>query len=173
MKNILCLFAMISLLCFPSITDAQQADPKGFNRDGFISNGIGDRCAYTQTYEETNPHFMEPAHQQTTHHDLRTIQFTDPDCMANELNGTDIYEPINMRNINIVIAGWFTGSYILEDANYDVDTFSPPGEMQARGRCIRSRTYPTKGIAIEYFSDGNSITGVTYMPAIMGCGRPD
>ena len=173
MKNILYALAAISLLYLPSIAAAQQSDPKGFNQSGFIRNGIGDKCWYKQSYESTNPRFMEPALQHTTHHDVRTIQFNDPNCMANELDGANFYGPINRRMINIIITGWFTGSYVLADANYDVENLYPPGEMQARGQCIQSKTYPTRGIAIEYFLDSDSITRVTYMPALAGCGRRD
>lgn len=152
-------FALLTVL---GTIQAQEPDPKGFQHGGFIRNGINEKCWYTQVYEETNPLLLVASLQHTTHHDLRTITFDDPECMANTLDGLDIYEQINQMMINNVILPWFRGTYWLEDIRFGDP--GPPAADQARGVCVRSTNYPTKGVLIEYFHDGDSITGVAYMP---------
>ena len=162
--------AFVLLVALPMSAMGQESDPKGFNKQGFIVNAEGEKCLYRQTYEETNPHFMPPSLKNTTHHDVRTIRFTDPECMADSLGGVgDAAKEINKAMINNVLTSWFMGSYVLDDARYDIRALRKPGIDQARGDCIVSLTYPTKGIAIEYVSDGAGITGVIYAPTY-GCG---
>ena len=73
--------------------------------------------------------------------------------------------------INNPIAGWFLGTCFMEDAAFDTRNLHRPGRSEARGQCIQSKTYPSKGIAIECLSDRNSMTDVAYMPALSGCGK--
>ena len=151
-------------------TNADTPDPDGstFNRTGSIYNGVDQECTYTQTYEETNPHFMRADMQHTTHQDVRTIQFDDPECMENiSVN------KIPHLMINNSVSGWFLETYVKKDAAFDTRNLYHPGEYQSRGFCIQSKKYPSKGIAIEYLytSDGDSITGVIYMLALGGCGE--
>ena len=166
------LFAFSVLCCITLAVTANGLEPYGstFTQAGFIRNGVNEKCAYTQTYEETNPHFMHANMKQTTHQDVRTIRFDDSECMANTIDGLDIYEPINKMMINNIIVGWFRGTYVAKDAAFDTRKIHHPGEYQARGLCLQSKRYPSKGIAIEYLSTGDSITGVIYMLALSGCG---
>ena len=160
----------IGLTLLATAAATEERDPKGFNQTGFIQNGAGQNCTYTQTYEQTNPHFMPDNMKHTTHQDLRIIRFDTPDCMANTINDVDIYEPINKMMIADVVARWYLGSYVLEDAAFDTRNRHHPTEYEARGECIQSRTYPSKGIVIEYVTEGDSITSVFYMLAFSGCG---
>ena len=162
----------IGLTLVAAAAAAEERDPKGFNQTGFIQNGAGQNCTYTQTYEQTNPYFMPDNMRHTTHQELRIIRFDTPGCMANTINGLDIYEPINKMRIADVIARWFLGIYVLEDAAFDTQNRHHPTENEARGECIQSRTYPSKGIVIEYINEGDSITSVFYMLAFSGCGDP-
>ena len=161
----------IGLFAATTISAAQDRDPRGFPQSGYINNGVGDKCGYSQIYEQTNPHFMPSGMKSTTHQEVRTIRFIDPDCMANSIKGADFYEPINMMMINNIVTGWFLGTYVIRDANFDTRNLHQPGKYQARGQCIQSKAYPSKAIAIEYFSDGDSITSVAYMLALGGCGE--
>ena len=154
---------------------AEEPKPHVFLKRGFILNAVGKKCWYTQRYEETNPHFMPEKLKRTTHHDVRTIVFDDLNCMSYDLLGdnmTDVCEQINKTMIKRTITSWFLGTYVLKNANFDVEQIYPPGEYQSRGECIQSKTYPSKGIAIEYFSYDTGIPGVTYMQSLGGCGDP-
>ncbi|MDE0527543.1 MAG: hypothetical protein OXH85_02460 [Truepera sp.] len=140
-----------------------MADPKGIQHGGFIRNGINERCWFTQIYEETNPHFMPPSLQHTTHHDLRTIIFDDPECMAGA------YDTLNKMMINNAITRWLRGNYFVRDIEFDTQDILPPAEDQARGNCLQSTNYPSKGIYIEYRMDAGNITSVFYMEALDSC----
>ena len=151
-------------------TKEDTPDPDGstFSRTGSVHNGVGQECTYTQTYEETNPHFMRASMQHTTRQDVRTIQFDNPECMKNiSVN------KIPHLMINNTVSDWIIRTYVKKDAAFDTRNLHHPGEDQARGFCIQSKSYPSKGIAIEYLytSDGDSITGVIYMLALGGCGE--
>lgn len=143
-----------------------------FNRSGFIANGIGEKCWYRQVFEETNPHFMKPGLKNTTYQEVRIILFEDPKCMAHTLNDLEIYEPINRLMINNVITRWVSSTYVRRDADFDTRNLRRHGKHEARGYCIQSARYPSKGITIEYEGDGESIASVIYMLALGGCGEP-
>ena len=159
-RNLLLSFSV--LCCIFHAATADTPDPYGstFNQAGFIRNGVNEKCTYSQTYEETNPHFMPANMKHTTHQDVRTIRFHDTECMANTIDGLNIYEPINKMMINNIISGWFLEAYVTRDASFDTRNLYHPGKYQARGFCLQSKRYPSKGIAIEYLSDGDNITGV-------------
>lgn len=149
-----------------------QSDPYGFNLKGFIQNGIGEECWYTQTFEETNPILLVPDLQNMTGQHLRTITFDDPGCMADVLDGLGGNEDINKMMINNIVTNWFRGTYFTEDVRFDTRTLHPPAEVQARGECLQERENPNIAIYIEYLSDRNSITGVRYMRGLFGsCGE--
>ena len=156
--------------CLIALTANAQEYPKVFLKKGFVLNGSGQKCWYTQKYEETNPHFMPEKMKRTTHHDLRTITFSDPKCMADSL---EVVPDLNKMMNNRLISSWFLGTYVLKDADFDTEKTYPPGDYQARGECIQSKTYPTKSIAVEYLRREKSITGVLHMLNIGGCGKPE
>lgn len=149
------------------VTD--QPDPKGFDKRGFINNAAGKPCLYTQTYDETNPHFMPQSLRNTTHHDLRTIRFEDHGCMADQIEGMPVAEMVNEYMIAQMISSWFTGTYVLADADYDARNLRAPSAEQVRGDCMVSTRYPSKAVSIEFVREAGSITLVIYAPAF-GCG---
>ena len=121
---------------------AEEPKPRVFLKRGFILNAAGAKCWYTQRYEETNPHFMPKNMKHTTHHDVRTIVFDDIDCMSYNLLGdnmTAVCEQINKTMIKKIITGWFLGTYVLKDANFDTEQTYLPGEYQSRSECIQSK----------------------------------
>ena len=63
------------------IASAEDVDPYGFNRQGFIRNAVGGQCWYVQIFEKTNPHFT-PSKSYLKNQNLRTIRFNDSECMA-------------------------------------------------------------------------------------------
>ena len=105
---------------------------------------------------------MTPALKHTTSHELRTIIFDNPSCME-ELEG------VNKEIINRQIAGWYTGTFVRRDARFDTSHLRSPGRSQSRGKCIQSREYPGKGIAVEYFTRYGSTTKVVHMMGLRGC----
>ena len=157
------------VLAFTSFAQvAIGADRYGhrFNKEGFIQNGKGKKCWYSQSYQETNLHFMPSNMRHTTHQDVRTIEFRDPGCMSD--GGNDVFRFLNKRAIRRTVAGWFLGTYIRKDARYDIDKARRP-KMEAKGECIQSKQYPTRGIVMDYLVENGSIVKAVYMPATFGC----
>ena len=172
MKRLLAPLLILSAVMLAGVANAQDEDPYPINRKGFARNGISEQCWYIQIYEQTNPHFMPDNLKHTTDHELRTITFDDPECMADTLDGLDIYLDINKMMINNLITGWLSGTYFVDDIQFATRGWDllPPGDFQSRGECIRSTNYPSMDIYIEYFHDGDSITGFTYMAGLgTGC----
>ena len=146
---------------------SQQPDPKRFNASGIILNSVGDWCPYTQTY-------VDGAEAR------RTIMFDDPGCMSSEPDGPEyarLNESVNMRMIADQIVRWMTGErgYYRQNADFDTQTFYRPdpkgsiSRLNGKELCMRSDRYPTAGITVEFFSNGSSITGASYVLAHLGC----
>ena len=172
MKIMQMLFLSVVLLIaldFP--LHAQERDPEGFTPRGYISNAFGGQCWYTQVYERTNPYFLPEELKHVSDNDLRTIHFDDPECMADVIDGLAVAERINKRLIAIQLSRWFQTAYVAEEVQYDVNQFYKPADgIQTRGVCIKSTTHPfATTIAVEFVSDGDSITKVIYAPSV-GCG---
>ena len=55
---------------------------------------LSKQCHYTQLYFKTNRYFMESSDNYSTHHDLRTIQFDNPNCMSDRLKGFEAYPEV-------------------------------------------------------------------------------
>ena len=145
---------------------SQQPDPKRFNASGIILNSVGDRCPYTQTYDGAEAR--------------RTIMFDDPGCMSSEPDGPEyarLNESVNMRMVADQIVRWMTGErgYYGQNADFDTQTFYRPNpkgsisRLNGKELCMRSDRYPTAGITVEFFSNGSSITGASYVLAHLGC----
>ena len=171
------LIAVVLFLCLVQATWAQtEPYPKTFTGRGFINNGIGQKCWYKQVYKETDPYFMKKSMKHTTHQDLRVIKFDKPLCMSDNLKelSPDIAKMLNEVAINRLIARWYSGTYVKKDASFDVDNLRPPNPSalgQAKGKCMQSRTYPTKSIAIDYIRHDRAIAGVFHMQNLGGCGK--
>lgn len=161
-------FTLILLLC--GAVQAQQIDPEGFNKRGFIRNAVSEQCWYTQIYEKTNPHF-HPSQPHMTNQNLRTLSFDVPDCMAESIDGLDAAEIVNKTMIANMISDWFVGTYVTADMRYDTRNRKHPGSfLQERGECMMAPGYPATAIAIEFVSDNDSITDVVYAPTY-DCGE--
>lgn len=131
-----------------------------FNKSGFIQSWTGEKCWYDQTYQETNPHFMPEKFKETTYHELRTITFRDPACMADN--------DINRISIRKVVSRWFLGTYFRKDAWFRNNKIHRP-KIESRGECIRSLKYPSKGIVLDYFTADGNIAKVLHMTSTLGC----
>ncbi len=169
-----CLRLILPFVLVSSLAFGTEPDPDGFNRRGFIRNAGGQKCWYNQTFEKNNRYFMAPTDKHTTNHRLRTIEFENPHCMADKMDGLEgmesVNQKINKRMINGLIARWFDGTYTKRGADYDIDRLRPQGMFQKRGHCIQSKLYAIHGIYIDYTRKNNSITKVIYAPSIAGCG---
>ena len=130
---------------------AQEPDPNGFQQRGFILNGIGEKCWFTQSYFNNKPHFWKKSFPDADDHELRILTFTNPRCMRDDLKGfdADISRMLNSHMINVRLSNFYTGTYVIKDANFDTREIKPHGKFEDRGQCIQSKQYPSKGIAVE------------------------
>ena len=149
-----CLIALV-LCALPAFSECRHQTT--FTRAGSILD-----CAYVQTCEETNPHFMTATLKNTTGHELRTLTFKDPGCMP---KFDTAQEAVNRH-----VSRWYLGTHVLRDARFDTKNLRPAGRSQSRGKCIQSREYPSKGIFIEHFANDDGITKVVHMMGLRGCG---
>ena len=63
------------------------------------------------------------------------------------------------------------GSYVTKDTRYEpTKRRHPAGIMQDHGECIMAPGLPATAIAVDFVSDGDSITEVLYAPTF-GCGE--
>lgn len=123
-----------------------------------IPNHMGDCCKYTQVVEEPSDYFQEGMANA-----VGIITFDDPSCMS----GDEVEMDVNKMLINNHISGWYSHS----DADFGtkVSEMKETSALQMRGQCIQSRKYSAVGIAIDYVTDGGSITKVYHGPTIGGC----
>ena len=162
------LAATLALGAIP--TFAQDTDSYGFQQRGFIFNAIMGECWFVQTYEKTNTYFT-PSRPHMKNQNLRTIHFDDPECMADTLDGLDAAGIVNKTMIAQHIAQWMTGTYFTADTRHDARNRRHPGRvMQEIGECMMATDLPATAVALEFVSDGDSITDVLYAPTY-GCGE--
>ena len=62
------------------------------------------------------------------------------------------------------------GVLFRKNADMDYKTFYAPKDLYARGMCVKSKRTKYLGVLLEFFSDGNSIIGVSYVRSA-GCGE--
>ena len=62
-------------------------------------------------------------------------------------------------------------SWVQDWVEYDPKSRNQPGMMQKSGECMVAKDLPATAIAINFVSDGSSITKVEYAHAY-GCGEP-
>jgi hypothetical protein len=79
------------------------------------------------------------------------------------------HDALNKMMINNAITRWFRGAYFVRDMEFDTQDILPPATLQARGNCLQSTNYPSKGIYVEYIKEAGNITGVAYMVALDSC----
>ncbi|MCY3767558.1 MAG: hypothetical protein OXH06_19240 [Gemmatimonadetes bacterium] len=170
MRTVFMLFCAIQV--FGGTINAQHADPHAFQQRGFVNNGIGEKCWFSQQYFKHKPYFLVESLKDIQGQELRVVTFDNPKCMRDNLAGfdTDVSRMLNLRMINLRISSWYVETYVIKDTRFDVDNLRPNGKYEARGKCIQSEAYPSKGIAVDYVTSGQSITHVHHAMALGGCG---
>lgn len=147
---------LVILTIFPlplAIAGPQQALKKGY-----VQNDQGQKCTFTQTFENNVIHFTEKHIQ-----DIGTIIFDDAGCMSDSELGSDT----NKMMVNNLISKWYSQS----DANFKThpSEMFPTSMLQIKGECIQSSTYHNSGIAVEYSIANDSIAKVIHGSAIGRC----
>ena len=162
------------LITFAESAVGQETHPRTFRPTGWIMNGIGKECHYKQTYKRDDKHFMKSEFRDVTGQEVRIIRFDNAKCMATMLRSSDrpedaaFNEHVNVTMIADEIVRQMTGAngYFRKNADFDTRTYYEPQVTHGRGMCIKSKRYSFVAIAVEFFSDGNNITGAAYSPAI-------
>ena len=134
----------------------QQGDVQGL-----VSNAAGQDCWFTQV--ATDDSSVSYFYDKLTGSDTLLV-FDDPMCMqplAPQLMA------LQQRMVNQAIARW----YSLPDAKFMAHPhqLTRKGQLQAKGWCMQSETYPTKGVLIDYFGDHQSLMMVVHNYALSGC----
>ena len=131
------------------------------NAKGSVSNDAGELCSFSQA--ATDDGSVSYFYNKLTGSDTLLV-FDDATCMnplAPQLMA------FNQRMVNQVIARW----YSKPDAKFMVHPhqLTRKGQLQAKGWCMQSETYPTQGILIDYFGDNQSLMMVAHNYALGGC----
>jgi hypothetical protein len=137
---------------------AALAGPTGALKKGYIQNDKGDKCWYTQVIKENSTYFYGLLGDTNG-----IITFDNPNCMSDSRLDLDV----NKMMINNNISRWYSHS----DADFQtrVSEMYNGSMMQKKGKCIQSKKYPIIGITVDYFIEGNSITGVIHGSSALGC----
>jgi len=146
--------ASLVLLASNSFSDSNK-----FLKRGYVQNDRGDKCWYNQTIDNDSYYFH------VSIAGTRGIMtFEDPNCMS-EADGLGL--EMNMMMINNVISRWYSHS----DARFQTkaNQLYNGSQLQQKGKCIQSATYPIIGITVDYEIEGGSITKVHHGASIMGC----
>ena len=136
---------------------------------GRVLNSDGDWCSFVQTVEKRNTNFLKPSKGR-----VATMRFDNPTCMVDTAE-TDEGREFTVRFNRDQIAGWIAkiivGRWTTADVRYDARTRYRPGMMQKSGECMAADDMPATAIAINFHSNGASITEVEYA-SVFGCGDP-
>ena len=158
--------AIVAALAFMGVAvcAAQASDMEGRGR---ILNADGTWCWFIQTVEKKTAAFLG-----SLQAEVATMSFDDPACMAETTEeGLDFAADFNRRQIANRIAGLVRGSWVTTDTAYDPNSRSQPGMLQKSGECMVAEGLPATAIAINFISNGLSITKVEYAHTF-GCGDP-
>lgn len=152
MKFVLVCLSVL-FLSLPSYAGPQKALKKGF-----VYNDQGEKCWYTQTFEDGVAYFQEKLTQ-----NIGIIIFDDPSCMTDSGLGLDG----NKMMINNLISKWYSH----DDADFmtRVDEMFASSPGQIKGECIQSKTYPIIGITVDYGIKDESIYKVVHGSSVGGC----
>ena len=156
---------IILALAFIGLTGgvAPAGDLEGRGR---ILNTDGASCSFTQTVEKKTAAFLGPLKAE-----VATMSFEDPGCMAETTeDGFDLAAEFNRNRIADRIAGLVRGTWVTADTVYDPKGRYQPGMMQKSGECMVEEGLPATAIAINFVSNGTSITKVEYAHTF-GCGE--
>lgn len=139
------------------LSEVSVAGPEKFERKGFISNDVGEKCWYQQKVISDARHFHGDAIAST----IGEIVFDDPQCMSDSGEGLDA----NKVMINNLISTWYSHP----DANFDTKNLRKFSLQQEVGQCMQSRSYAAIGVVIDYVVSNGSIVKVLHGPALEGC----
>ena len=166
------------LITFAESAVGQETHPRTFRPTGWIMNGIGEECQYKQTYKRDDKHFMKPEFRDVTGQEVRIIRFDNSKCMATMLRSSDRPEDAAFNeHVNMTMDCRRDRSpddrrervFPKECGLRHQDLLPASGHARSR-MCIKSKRYSFVAIAVEFFSDGNNITGAAYSPA-SECGK--
>lgn len=142
---------------------AQASDMEGRAR---VLNVDGGWCWFIQTVEKKKAAFLGPLPGE-----VATMTFEDPGCMVEVADDVgDLAGTINRSQIANSIAGMVRISWIQDWVKYDPRKRNQPGMMQKSGECMVADDLPATAIAINFVSNGTSITEVEYAH-VFGCGE--
>lgn len=140
------------------LTIPVTASASGHLSKGYIQNHEGAKCWYTQKKLEGASHFHKGLKGGT-----RLLTFDNPKCMS----GNELEMSINKKMINNVI----TTPYSHADAKFktrESELFNS-SDLQVKGRCIQSQTYPAIGVTVDYIIGKGGIEKVYHSTALQGC----
>lgn len=159
MRATITALALISLIA----SAARASDLEG---NGRIINADGVWCEFMQTVEKKTALFLGlPG-------EVATMRFGDPRCMAETTKeGLAFAAAFNRKQIAYRIANVVRGYWVTADIVYNTTSRNQPGMMQKSGECMVAEGMPATAIAINFVSNGTSITKVEYAH-VYGCGDP-
>ena len=159
MRATITALALISLIA----SAARASDLEGSGR---IINADGVWCEFMQTVEKKTALFLGlPG-------EVATIKFGAPRCMAETTKeGLAFAADFNRKQIAYRIAKFVRGYWVTADIMYNTTSRNQPGMMQKSGECMAADGMPATAIAINFVSNGTSITKVEYAH-VYGCGDP-
>ena len=128
---------------------------------GVVSNHAGQDCWFGQVATDDNS--VSYFYEKLTGSDTLLI-FDNQRCMETEVPGL---MALQQSMVNQAISTW----YSLPDAKFMVspDQLYRKSQLQVKGWCIQSATYPLQAIAVDYFVDGESLVAVVHSYAVGGC----
>lgn len=158
--------AIIAAVAFVGLVGAaaQASDMEGRAK---VLDADGGWCWFDQTVEKKKAAFLGALQAE-----IATMTFDDPSCMAEVLDDVgDLAGTINGSSIARSIAGMARISWVQDWVECDPGQRNQPGMMQKAGECMMAEDLPATVIAINFVSNGASITRVEYAHAF-GCGDP-
>lgn len=140
----------VSLCLATSIADARD-QPKGY-----INNIDGEECWFTQITSKESYFHNIPGN-------TGNLVFDDPTCMA--------ADDLSMGVNQMMISNFIVRPYSHDDAMFQTrpGEFFSSSDLQVRGICIQSATYPGIGVVAEFQVREGFILGVKHAWALQGC----
>ena len=141
-----------------------RISPNGIRKGslkGWVLNFYGEECWFGQAATDDNS--VSYFYKSLTGSDTLLV-FDDQACMTDPMS---IGMAFHQRTVNQAISSW----YSKPDAKFMVtpDKLYRKSQLQVKGWCIQSTTYPSTAIAVDYFVDGESLVAVVHNYAVGGC----
>jgi hypothetical protein len=145
-------------IIFLSFVNIANAGPQKALSRGYVLNDSGEKCWFDQQFEDQVLYFFE-RHAQ----DLGVMVFDTPGCMADSGLGLDA----NKLAVNNLISKWYSH----DDAQFKThpSDIYPSSQLQIKGQCMQSETYPSQGILVDYKIHEGSIVRVTHGGSMGQC----